>query len=57
MAPTTRAFKHLSDVGECWVISKVQKEISSSDFTGFPWKIDSGVAKRIFALFSGALQP
>lgn len=55
MAPTTYAFKHLSGVGECWVISKVQKEISSSDFAGFHWKIDSGVAKRIFALFSGAL--
>lgn len=35
MSPTTCVFKHLSDVGVCWVISKVQKEISSSHFTGF----------------------
>lgn len=55
MAPTICAFKCFSDVGECWVISKVQKQISSSHFTGFHWEIDSGVAKSISALFSGAL--
>jgi len=55
MTSTTHAFKCFSDVGECWVISKVQREMSSSRFTGFHWEIDSGVAKSMSVLFGRAL--